>query len=210
MRSHQTYLLLASIALTTPLAAGILNVPGDYPTIQEAAKIAASGDTVLVAPGTHGVFGELILQAGVTLRGAAGRDSTTVEIVLEGDQIRLASGSVDTTRVEGLRFLVRTAYQDAVVAESPAVAIRRNAFADIGAGSSASIVLTNGGRVEDNLFWAGFVKSVSIRGGTSIIRGNTWNHNCGFPGAFAVSVVPSSSSVETVRVELRGNTVVAT
>ena len=45
---------LAAIALAaTPLRAGILNVPGDSPTIQGAIVLAADGDTILVAPGTY-------------------------------------------------------------------------------------------------------------------------------------------------------------
>jgi hypothetical protein len=45
--------VLCSVVLVCSIHATILNVPGDYPTIQQALYNAADGDTVLVAPGTY-------------------------------------------------------------------------------------------------------------------------------------------------------------
>ena len=45
--------LLLSAALPRPSAARIINVPASQPTLQAAAAAAASGDTILFAPGTY-------------------------------------------------------------------------------------------------------------------------------------------------------------
>jgi Right handed beta helix region len=54
-----------------PLLGGpdaILKVPSEYPTIQKAIKAAASGDTILVAPGTY--VEQLTIDKSVTIRGS--------------------------------------------------------------------------------------------------------------------------------------------
>lgn len=57
--------------------AGIIDVPGDYNTIQEAADAAGVGDTIMVWPGVYeeGVY----LPQPVTLISAAGPDNTTMQ-----------------------------------------------------------------------------------------------------------------------------------
>jgi hypothetical protein len=45
--------LLTSAASPVYAAAAVINVPGDQPTIQAAVSAAASGDTILIAPGTY-------------------------------------------------------------------------------------------------------------------------------------------------------------
>ena len=46
-------ILLVGLGYPTRIPAGILEVPGDYPTVQEALSSASEGDTVLVAEGTY-------------------------------------------------------------------------------------------------------------------------------------------------------------
>jgi parallel beta-helix repeat protein len=65
----------------------VINVPNDYPTIQEAINVAQSGDTVLVAAGTYN--GPIILPAncsGVVLQGA-GDDVTIISGMIEALQL---------------------------------------------------------------------------------------------------------------------------
>ena len=42
-----------TLAITTAALADIINVPGDYPTIESAVIAANNGDTVLIAAGTY-------------------------------------------------------------------------------------------------------------------------------------------------------------
>ena len=53
-----------------------IRVPADQPTIQVALNAAASGDTVLVAPGTY--VESFIQHQSVVIRSEAGADVTTV------------------------------------------------------------------------------------------------------------------------------------
>ena len=110
---------LAAIALAAaPLRAGTLNVPGDSPTIQGAIVLAASGDTILVAPGTYvetiDFLGkQLVIQstggAAVTTIDAAGGPSavTAKSAEPEGTALRgftLTGGTGQSVLVDGGQF----------------------------------------------------------------------------------------------------------
>jgi hypothetical protein len=211
MHSHQVFKHLALGLLTLAAArADTLHIPGDYATLGAAAVVAVSGDTLLVAPGVHGSFGEVVLRGGVALVSSAGRDSTRLEFGNEGQRLVLLAGSEDTTLVEGFELLFNSGYNaDLVVAETPAVIIRNNSFSDFSAyGSGASILLTDGGVVEGNLFWSGVNTNVEVLGGVAFVRGNSWINNCTVFSSFAVGVRQHWSRSDTVFVEIRGNTLV--
>lgn len=66
-------LVLTSVA---PVAAATLQVPGEYPSIGAALLAAASGDSVVVAPGSYAEL--LTLKDGVVLTSTAGPTATTI------------------------------------------------------------------------------------------------------------------------------------
>ncbi len=94
--------IVASFGLVaTSATADVLNVPADYPTIQSAIAAAVAGDEVLVAAGTYFEAIDLLGKA-VTLRGAAGAESTIIDGTgLDTSVIRCASGEGAETLIAG-------------------------------------------------------------------------------------------------------------
>ena len=71
-------LAIAAVGATPVSASSVLNVPGDYPTIQAAINASSNGDTVLVAPGT---YFENVTFSGklITVQSAQGPSVTTID-----------------------------------------------------------------------------------------------------------------------------------
>jgi uncharacterized protein (TIGR02145 family) len=53
MKKRFTYLMLLTLIGLSTLTAQIINIPADYPTIQQGIDASQNGDTVLVQPGTY-------------------------------------------------------------------------------------------------------------------------------------------------------------
>ncbi len=96
--------LLALCALVSPASASIVNVPGDYATIQEAIQAALPGDEIVVAPGVYPEALDL-LGKDLRLRSRAGREVTIVDGAgLNASLLRVASGETLAATVEGFSF----------------------------------------------------------------------------------------------------------
>jgi len=81
-------LVLAATASYT--YAGIINVPKDYKTIQEAVDLAAVGDTILVAPGTY--IENLYITKKITLQSEQGYKTTIIKAKLPDASVITVEG----------------------------------------------------------------------------------------------------------------------
>ena len=53
MKKTMNLVTMLLVGLALPVSGTIINVPAQYPTIQEAIDASAAGDTVIVSPGTY-------------------------------------------------------------------------------------------------------------------------------------------------------------
>ena len=96
--------LLGLLAALTPMSvasADVLNVPGDFPTIQIAINLASAGDEIVVAPGTY--FEDInFLGKQLTLRSSGGAAVTTIDAIGRFQPvITIGGASADGSVVEG-------------------------------------------------------------------------------------------------------------
>ncbi|MEO1585529.1 MAG: choice-of-anchor Q domain-containing protein [Planctomycetota bacterium] len=106
MRSLPTLVSVATAATMCGVAAAdTLNVPGDFPTLSSAISAAASGDEIVLAPGTYTADGIVIPPAlqTLTIRGDTPADpaSVTIEGVPGASQPALTSTATALT-IEGV------------------------------------------------------------------------------------------------------------
>ena len=98
---------LALIALPAGARAGVITVPGDQPTIQQAILSASAGDTVLVAPNTYTSELDTRLDfsgRNVVLRSSHGAAVTVIDAGGFAPVLTLHSGEDSTSVIEGFTF----------------------------------------------------------------------------------------------------------
>jgi len=94
---------------TSTTTSAVIRVPGEYATITEALAAAATGDTVLVGPGTYSE-GSLTLDRDIVLIGEAGAESTVVDArgLLAAPGVHAAvlslAGVTSACQITGLTF----------------------------------------------------------------------------------------------------------
>ena len=158
---------LIAFALTALTAAqdGVINVPGDYPTIQEALDAASQGDTVLVSPGVY--VENLVWPAtqGISLLSQSGPGLTIIDGHEDGRVIEITSGVTTSTVISGFTIMNGWVYPGA------------------GAGiylqwSSPTItgnVITGNDCTEHTSGWGG---GIYCYGSSAVIEDNTILDNC--------------------------------
>lgn len=92
-------IIIALVCVSTN--ATIINVPGDYPTIQEGVNACSHGDTVIVAPGTY--YENVVIYQSISLIGT-NRDCTIIDGSEEGDVVTIGY-EVDSVFISG--FTIR-------------------------------------------------------------------------------------------------------
>ena len=107
---RSTALLLVVMPASLCMAATI-QVPGDYATIQAAIDAAAEGDTVLVAPGEYVITEPITYRGkGITVRGEAGPDVTTIRMAAvpadpnRASVIIFENGETNAAMLEGVKI----------------------------------------------------------------------------------------------------------
>jgi len=156
---RRAVLLVAATFLASPSGAATLRVPSAYPTINAGLDSAASGDTVLVAPGVYSdydvrqvpsgawVSSCAFLQGGVTLLSEGGSDVTTINMVESGPYPRILSGWYlpEPVTVEGFTITSPLVGVRSDIRFSALVTVRGCTFRDMGTGGSGEAGLAVAG-----------------------------------------------------------------
>lgn len=108
MKKLTIFTLILSF-LSLVINAQIINIPADYPTIQEGIDASSDGDTVLVQPGTYveqiNYNGKNIVVASLFL--TTGDESYIEQTIIDGDAyglpcVRFVNGETDEAKLIGL------------------------------------------------------------------------------------------------------------
>ncbi len=100
MAKHMAIAILLITLVPGHAPAVVIQVPGDYPTIQDAIDAANAGDVVVVAAGTY--YEEITLKAGVVVMGAGEGESIIDGGGNQGDVVKATGNNITTaTRLQG-------------------------------------------------------------------------------------------------------------
>ncbi len=209
------YMTAISIILPLVASARIVNVPADYPTIQEGIDVAQNGDTVLVAPGLY-TETVTIENKNILLTSSEGPEDTEIKgfvIFQEG---------VDTTCIlrgftvipdpddpwYDARSLISIEYGAPIIEGN--IVIDGHALYASGGGISTlhSDAIIRGNIVRDNQAYYG--GGISLGGGTAIVEKNIIanNHAPFFHGPTGGGISLSSGIIRynlIIDNEVRGN-----
>jgi len=193
-------LLLAAVVLF-PLTAGatIINIPGDYPTIQEGIDHSSDGDTVLVQPDTYyenlNFYGHNVVLASLFLMtgDTAYVSSTIIDGSSSGTVVKFANGEGQRAYIVG--FTIRNGHNDYVgggincFRSSPTIShnnIRDNSAAWAGGGIACyeahPRIHKNSIKGNSAIYWGGGIHCRQFsepRITNNIISGNSTEHSGG-------------------------------
>jgi len=150
-----------AMGIVATASADVLHVPGEYVTIAAANQVAAPGDTILVAPGTHTEPETARLSSGVRLIGDGGAESATVQA--PGiDVLTLTPGDSTLTIIEGLTIERTNPNNNLITVNgNPLTIVRKNRLLVDGTAISSHGPLT----LENNVIGVGEGAGISIHSG---------------------------------------------
>ena len=202
------YTILITAIICLPSFAAIINIPDDYPTIQEGIDVSVDGDTVLVQPGLYVenvnfnghniVLGSLFLTTGDT----AYISETIIDGDSSGSVVTFESGEDSTAVICG--FTIQHGFSQfpsggggiACISSNPSIrnnAIIKNSSDEWGGGifcyDSNPIIIYNAIRENTCTKGAGIC---CIANSNPTIKNNTISRNRGFDGAGGIYCHESS------------------
>ncbi len=184
-----TLAVLAGGSTVTNGATVSVGPPGeaDYQTIREGAAAAASGDTVLILPGTYTGIGNRNVDIGpreLTFRSRDGLGSVTIDCLDLGRAFYVSDRPGASAVLEGLDiFDGGSNYGGAIKAVNGDLRISDCAFRSCRAFSSAGVIYAEHANViiEDCRFSGGDAQycggAIYATGGTCEVRGSTFGSN---------------------------------
>jgi parallel beta-helix repeat protein len=163
---HPFKTVLLCLALTCPLYAADIHVPGDYPTIQQAIDAAVNGDTVLVDPGTYVENIDYIGKA-ITVAATGAPEQTVIDggqpaDTEQGSVVIFTNGEGQDAILEGFSLTNGTgmvftfqSYGGAVYCEGSSPTLRNNIIKNNTALHGAAIYCENGSSVVElnSIMW---------------------------------------------------------
>lgn len=216
---HLDFIIALTLAFAQPLFAATLSVPSQYPTIQAGINAAATGDTVLVAPGAYNERIDLKGKA-ITLKSSAGRAQTFIQPGgVAGAVVSCITGETASCVIEGFTIYGANGPGIAITSASPVFkfcAINQNYNSAANGGGVAFTGSSGSPRFEDCQFFGN--RAVGREGGAmalSATSGTMTCVRCAFAsneatGSFGGAIYSSGTNVLLTDCSFISNAVTAT